>query len=72
MGKILHFFDGVDVQGVLPYGSVADVREEVKLRIAQAGQGGGYVLAPAHNIQPDTPIENIYAMFEAVKEFGTD
>lgn len=69
-GKDIAFFGGVDVQGVLPNGSVEDVRNEVKHRIAQAGDGGGYVLAPAHNIQPDTPLENIYAMYEAVKEFG--
>ena len=69
-GKDIAFFGGVDVQGVLPNGSEQDVRNEVKLRISQAGKSGGYVLAPAHNIQPDTPIENIYAMYEAVKEYG--
>jgi uroporphyrinogen decarboxylase len=69
-GKDIAFFGGVDVQGVLPNGSVKDVIEEVKLRISQAGEGGGYILAPAHNIQPDTPLENIYAMYDAVKDYG--
>lgn len=69
-GQDIAFFGGVDVQGVLPNGSVQDVKDEVKNRIEQAGKGGGYILAPAHNIQPDTPLENIYAMYEAVKEFG--
>lgn len=69
-GKDLAFFGGVDVQDVLPVGSVQDVKDEVKLRIEQAGTNGGYILAPAHNIQPDTPVENVYAMFEAVNEYG--
>ncbi|MBN1777723.1 MAG: hypothetical protein JW811_06330 [Clostridiales bacterium] len=69
-GKDLVFFGGIDVQHVLPRGSVQDVEDEVKRRIAQAGEGGGLVLAPAHNIQPDTPLENIFALFEAVQKFG--
>lgn len=70
-GKDIAFFGGVDVQGVLPNGSVEDVKNEVKLRISQAAAGGGYILAPAHNIQPDTPVENVFAMYEAVVEYGT-
>lgn len=70
-GDRIAFFGGVDVQGVLPNGTPADVEEEVKKRIKAAGKGGGYVLAPAHNIQPDTSLENIYAMYEAVKKYGT-
>ncbi|MHB1405840.1 MAG: uroporphyrinogen decarboxylase family protein [Desulfitobacteriaceae bacterium] len=70
-GDKIAFFGGIDVQGVLPNGTPSDVEEEVKRRISAAGKGGGYVLAPAHNIQPDTSMENIYAMYEAVKKFGS-
>lgn len=70
-GNKLAFFGGVDMQNVLPFGTVKEVEEEVKLRIRQAGVGGGFVIAPAHNIQPDTPSENVYAFFDAVKKFGT-
>ena len=69
-GSEIAFFGGVDVQGVLPNGTVEDVRNEVKLRISQAGENGGYILAPAHNIQPDTSVENVLAMYDAVFEFG--
>jgi uroporphyrinogen decarboxylase len=69
-GDKIIFFGGVDVQKAMPYGSPEDVKEEVKARIAAAGNGGGYILAPAHNIQPDTSLENIYAMYEAVKKYG--
>jgi len=51
--------------------TVEEVKEEVKLRIAQAGKKGGFIIAPSHNIQPNTPLENIYAYFKAIKKYGT-
>lgn len=69
-GEHIAFFGGLDVQGVLPHGTPVQVEEEVKQRIKAAGKGGGFILAPAHNIQPDTSLENIYAMYEAVKKYG--
>lgn len=66
----LVFFGAIDVQGVLPNGTTEDVMNEVK-RCFKATEGGrGYIIAPAHNMQPDTPIENVYAFFEAAKKFG--
>lgn len=70
-GERIAFFGGLDVQGVLPQGTPDQVEEEVKQRIRAAGKGGGFIIAPAHNIQPDTSLENIYAMYEAVKKYGT-
>ncbi|MHB1454364.1 MAG: uroporphyrinogen decarboxylase family protein [Saccharofermentanales bacterium] len=67
----LVFFGGVDVQGVLPNGTVQDVENEV-IRCIRATDGGKkLIIAPAHNLQPDTPIENVYAFFDAVKKYGT-
>ena len=63
-GKDLCFHGGVDNQDVLPHGSVAEVQREVRDCMAQLGAGGGYILAPCHNIQPVTPTENIIAMYE--------
>jgi uroporphyrinogen decarboxylase len=40
------------------------VRAEVRQRTATLGRAGGYIIAPSHNIQPDTPVENILAMYE--------
>ena len=68
-GKLV-FHGGVDVQQVLPYGSVEEVSEEVRARIAALGPGGGYVLAPAHNLQDDVPPQNVAAMFDAAREYG--
>jgi uroporphyrinogen decarboxylase len=66
-GKDLIFFGGIDIQQLLPYGTPQMIRDEVRRRIEILGKDGGYIVAPAHNIQPDTPIENVLAFFEAVK-----
>lgn len=69
-GERVVFHGGIDQQKILREGSVQDVRDEVKRKIQDFALGGGYILAPAHNIEEDTPVENIIAMFEAAKEFG--
>ncbi len=69
-GKDLTFFGGIDVQNLLPYGDSQSIREEVRRRIDILGIGGGYIVAPAHNIQPDTPVENVLAFFDAALNPG--
>ena len=64
-GKDLTFFGGIDVQELLPTGSPQMVRDEVRRRIDILGKNGGYIIGPAHNIQPDTSVENVLAFFEA-------
>ncbi len=64
-GKDLVFFGGIDVQHLLPFGSPQMIKDEVRRRIDILGKEGGYIIAPAHNIQPDTSVENILAFFEA-------
>lgn len=66
-GKDLLFFGALDIQELMPTGSPADIKKEVERLASIYGENGGYILAPAHNIQDDTPIENILAMFDAVK-----
>ncbi len=68
-GRDLCFHGGIDIQEVLPHGTLEQVREHVKSR-AELGREGGYILCTAHNIQPDTPLENIVALFEAYQEFA--
>ncbi len=69
-GKHLTLWGTVDIQHVLPFGTPAEVTEEVRLRLRTAGQGGGLIIAPAHNIQPDVPLANILAFYQAVAAFG--
>jgi uroporphyrinogen decarboxylase len=67
-GKDLIFFGGIDVQQLLPYSTPDQIKNEVNRIIKILGKNGGYIIAPAHNIQDDTPVENILAFFNAVKE----
>jgi uroporphyrinogen decarboxylase len=65
-GKDLAFMGGVDTQGVLPNGSVGDVRRETERLLETMTQdGGGYILAASHTIPPEAPMENIFAVYEA-------
>jgi len=59
---------GVDTQAVLPKGTPAQVREEVRRRVDDFAPGGGFVFAAVHNIQADVPPQNIMAMWEAYRE----
>jgi uroporphyrinogen decarboxylase len=63
-GDKLCFHGGIDTQGLLPRGSPAEIRKEVRRYCETLGRGGGYIVAPAHNFQPDVPPENILAVYE--------
>ena len=63
-GERLVFHGGMDNQVTLPFGTVDDVRREVRENLRILGAGGGFILAPCHNIQPLTPVENVVAMYE--------
>jgi uroporphyrinogen decarboxylase len=69
-GRHIAFHGGISIQKTLPYGTAEDVRNEVRDRIAKLADRGGYILCTAHNIQTDTPLENIEALFQAYAEFG--
>lgn len=69
-GDHLTLWGTVDIQEVLPYGRPEDVAAEVRLRMRTVGRGGGLIIAPAHNIQADVPIENILAFYHSSKEYG--
>jgi len=68
--KLVFWGGGVDTQNSLPFGTPEQVREEVLGRCEIFARDGGFVFNAIHNIQARTPIENIVAMFEAVKEFN--
>ena len=63
-GGQISFHGAIDVQSTLPFGTPEEVRREVVDRVDTLGAGGGYILAPTHNIQPDTRVENVLAMYE--------
>jgi uroporphyrinogen-III decarboxylase len=59
---------GVDTQKVLPFGTPAEVREQVLHHCEIFSQGGGFVFNPVHNVQAGTPVQNIVAMVDALRE----
>ncbi len=69
-GASLTFHGGVDNQHTLPFGSPDEVRAQVRENLEMFRSARGYIVAPCHNIQPNTPTENIVAMYEAVHELG--
>ncbi len=68
--RIVFWGGGVETQSTLPFGSPEDVYDEVTERIRIFNDGGGYVFNAIHNIQPNTPLENIIAMVKAIKDAG--
>jgi len=69
-GDRLVFHGAMDNQYTLPFGTVEEVRGEVLYNLEVLGAGGGYILAPCHNIQAVSPPENIVAMYETCYEHG--
>ncbi|MCX6079675.1 MAG: hypothetical protein NTW32_09110 [Chloroflexi bacterium] len=69
-GSQLTFWGAIDTQWVLPHGTQEDVKADVHHRIQDLGPGGGYVVAPVHNVQADVPAENVIAMYQAAHEYG--
>ena len=67
--KLVFWGGGVDTQKTLPFGTPQEVRDEVRERIEIFGPGGGFVFCTIHNVQANTPIENVLAMFEVVREY---
>ncbi|HVX30196.1 MAG TPA: uroporphyrinogen decarboxylase family protein [Nitrolancea sp.] len=68
--RLVFWGGGVDTQKVLPFGTPAEVRRQVLERCETFAKGGGFVFDTIHNIQARTPVENIVAMVDAVREFN--
>jgi len=70
-GGKLCFHGGIDNQDILPFRGVDEVKAEVEQCIdALYSDGTGYILAPCHNVQAITPVENILAMYRHAQEYG--
>jgi uroporphyrinogen decarboxylase len=68
-GDRLSFHGGIDIIQTLPRGTVEEVRAEIRERVRVLGLNGGYILASSHHIQPDTPLENVLAMYEVALRY---
>jgi len=71
VGHRICFHGAVDNQQTLPFGTPEDVRAEVKMLAETLGSDGtGFIIAPCHNFQANTSVENIIAMYDAAREYG--
>jgi len=69
-GDRLSFWGGIGSQSTLSHGTVEEVKNSVKNRVESLGEDGGYICAPSHVIEPEAPLENLYAFIEAVETYG--
>jgi len=67
--RITFWGGGIDTQQMLPFGSPDDIRRQVHENMLTFGQGGGFVFNPIHNVQARIPLENLLALYEAVRDF---
>ena len=70
LGREMFFYGGIDVQETLPWGTVEDVRNEVRVRIWEVAHGGGFLLSSSHRLEHDVPVENTLAMIDECHEYG--
>ncbi|MBN2013510.1 methyltransferase [candidate division KSB1 bacterium] len=69
-GRIVFWGGGIDTQHTLPFGTPDEVRTAVLNQCEILAPNGGFVFSSVHNIQANTPVENIVAMIDAVHEFS--
>ena len=69
-GKSLSFQGGISIQKVMPHGTTSEVKQHVKNLFEAMAPGGGYIACTSHNIQADTPTENVETLFQAYHEYG--
>lgn len=68
--RITFWGGGVDTQKVLPFGTPAEIRHQVLHRCETFARNGGFVFNTIHNVQARTPVGNLVAMLDAVREFN--
>ena len=68
--QIVFWGGGGDTQRTLPFGTPDEVRTEVRERLRIFGPGGGFIFTTIHNVQANTPVENLLAMFETMREYA--
>ena len=69
-GGRLAFHGCISTAGPVASGSVRDVTENVRETLETMMPGGGYCLAPTHQLQDNSPTENVVAMYEGAQKYG--
>jgi uroporphyrinogen-III decarboxylase len=68
--RVVFWGGGVDTQKTLPFGTPAEVREQVLRRCEIFSRNGGFVFTTIHNVQARIPVKNFVALLDAVREFN--
>jgi uroporphyrinogen decarboxylase len=61
----------IGTQTTMPFGSAREVRETVRERALTLGQDGAYIISPTHVLEPEVPLDNVGALFDTAREFGS-
>jgi uroporphyrinogen decarboxylase len=67
---VLH--GAVDVQGWLQRAASSEIEAEIDHLVEEVGKDGGFIIAPCHQIQPDTPLENVLVLYAALAKRKAD
>jgi uroporphyrinogen decarboxylase len=67
-GRDLSFYGGMSIQRLLPYGTPQEIHDEARRLVDKVGRGGGFIIAPSHDLPGDIPIQNLVAFIDAVRE----
>jgi uroporphyrinogen decarboxylase len=69
-GSLVVFHGGIDNQETMPFGTPEEICAQVRENIELFSGGRGYIVAPCHNLQANTPTQNVVALYDAVHKFG--
>jgi len=68
--RVVFWGAGVDTQRTLPYGTPEEVRQQVLKMCSIFSEGGGFIFSSVHNLLPQSPVDNLVALFDAIREFN--
>ena len=68
--QLTYWGDGVDTQKILPFGTPDEIRRHVMGQCEILGRDGGFVFNAVHNVQANVPVDNVVAMFDALKDIS--
>ncbi|MDR1496537.1 MAG: hypothetical protein LBS67_06440 [Clostridiales Family XIII bacterium] len=69
-GDKFAFWGGIDQQYLMPNGSDEELEADIKGKCETLGEGGGYMIAPAHIIQSDVSPERVKFFIEMCRKHG--